>query len=146
MKNYCDQNMNNIGNFLSIRKQDKYFIYFQRNLSINIYSAIIVHQFFKNFIRIKRELYVDCELFMQIIYFSFIHSFITYVLHILHKLNIMNKFNHILNKTFRNWKNLQYFICKRSKLHIERFFFQTSNSFYQNFYINLNNKITIIIF
>lgn len=45
----------------------------------------------------KRELYVDCGLFMQIIYFSFIHSFITYVLHILHKLNIMDKFNHMLN-------------------------------------------------
>lgn len=34
---------------------------------------------------------------MQIIYFSFIHSFVTYVLHILHKLNIMDKFNHMLN-------------------------------------------------
>lgn len=67
----------------------------------------------------KRELHIDCGLFMQIIYFSFIHSFVTYVLHILHKLNIIDKFNHILNKNFRNWKNLQYIIRNRSKLNIE---------------------------
>ena len=70
----------------------------------------------------KRELHIDCGLFMQI-YFSFIHSFVTYVLHILHKLNIIDKFNHILNKNFRNWKNLQYIIRNRSKLNIELIFF-----------------------